>query len=128
MCVALALASIYVAAEELKKPALRRRTGKASWYGDAYRGKVMANGEVYDPDALTCATWDWPLGTELVIRSVDTGRSVRVLVTDRGPARLWRFRDRVVDLSKAAFEEICPSSHGLTDVEVTLWQEAEAAP
>jgi rare lipoprotein A len=69
---------------------LRPLTGCASWYGKDYAGHIMANGHPFDPEALTCATYAYPLGT--VLRVVCNRRSVRVLVTDRGPApRLHRF-------------------------------------
>jgi rare lipoprotein A len=90
-------------------------TGKASWYGASYRGKLMANGQRFDQNLLTCATWHWPLGTKLVVEH--DGRRVTVLVTDRGPALPL---DRAIDLSMAAFAKIAPLSRGV--VTVSIWK------
>jgi rare lipoprotein A len=89
--------------------------GKASWYGEGYRGKTMANGQPFNPDALTCATWDWPLGAVLRIRCVDSLQSVRVTVTDRGPDKRL---GRIIDLSRAAFERIANIKVGVVQVEI----------
>ena len=87
----------------------------ASWYGDAYRGKTMANGQPFDPDGLTCASWEYPLGTKLRVTS---GRkSVVVLVTDRGPAT-HLLASRQLDLSYAAFRQIADPALGLIRVQL----------
>lgn len=79
----------------------------ASFYGEECRGRPMAMRSLpFDPDALTCASWFFPFGTVLEVRS--GGRIVWVTVTDRGPA--WeRVRHGVViDLSARAFEILSP--------------------
>lgn len=90
-----------------------QRQGKASYYGEAYRGKRMANGERFDPSAMTCATWDWPLGAWLTV--THKKRTIMVRVTDRGPAFNLH---RVVDLSQRAFEHLADSRLGVIDVTV----------
>lgn len=91
--------------------------GKAAYYGDGYRGKLMANGKRFDPDARTCASFAFPLGTVLRVRSLRTGRAVNVTVTDRGPAaRLGR----LVDLSQRAFADIAPLGWGVIDVDAEV--------
>lgn len=50
-------------------------------YKGTYTGKLMANRQPYDPFAMTCASWDYPLGTMLLVSY--EGRSVIVEVTDR---------------------------------------------
>lgn len=91
------------------------QTGIASWYGENYRGKKMANGERFDPDKLTCATWHWPLGAALAVEHGE--KTVIVRVTDRGPALPL---GRLIDLSQAAFARIAPLPLGL--VRVKVWQ------
>lgn len=88
--------------------------GLASWYGEDHRGKLMANGRPFNPDAMTCASWHYPLGTRLKVRSGT--RQVIVTVTDRGPNR--RFKKRIIDLSRASFARLAPLSRGLTQVNV----------
>jgi rare lipoprotein A len=77
---------------------------RATWYGDSERGKLMANGRPFNPDALTAASWNYPLGTKL---KVDYGnKSVRVEVTDRGGVRAFMQFGKVLDLSHAAFARL----------------------
>lgn len=91
--------------------------GLASWYGEAHRGKPMANGQPFNPTRLTAASWFYPLGTRVkVTLDSDPGRSVIVTITDRGPARRLVRQGRVIDLSRAAFEALAPSRLGLITV------------
>lgn len=87
--------------------------GIASWYGKECAGRIMANGKPFDPDKMTCASWDYPLGTRLKVSH--DGLSVYVIVTDRGPAKRLH---REIDLSRAAFECLAPLSKGLIVVKV----------
>jgi rare lipoprotein A len=75
------------------------RAGKASWYGGHHHGRLMANGKPFNMHAMTAAMWDVPLGSAWIVRNVQNGKSVRIVVTDRGPARRL---NRIIDLSKAA--------------------------
>jgi|SRR5690242_15962448 rare lipoprotein A len=85
-------------------PAARERRveplgeGLASWYGDAFRGRLTANGERFNPGALTAAHRTLPFGTCLHVENVANGRSVNVRVNDRGPY----VSGRIVDVSEAA--------------------------
>ena len=95
--------------------------GLASWYGEAERGKLMANGKRFDPDKLTAASWFYPLGTRVrvTMRSPDfEPRSVLVTITDRGPARRLVEHGRVIDLGRAAFKKIAHPDLGLVEVVV----------
>ena len=91
----------------------------ASYYGEGYRGRTMANGRPFDPDALTCAAWDWPLGTVLCVSYKEPLRnrahSIVVTVTDRGPAKSTH---RVIDLSQGAFKRLAPLNLGVIPVVV----------
>lgn len=100
---------------------LPTKTGKASWYGEGYRGRRMANGELFDPDALTCATFAYPLGTWLVVRS--GSKSTLVQVTDRGPDPKL---NRLIDLSRAAFARLAAPERGV--ISVTVWRAVEVQP
>ena len=77
-------------------------TGRASYYGERFRGRRTASGERFDPDGLTAAHRTLPFGTRLRVTNVRNGRSVVVRVTDRGPFH----RSRVLDLSRAAARAI----------------------
>jgi rare lipoprotein A len=58
-------------------------TGLASHYGSSFEGSPTASGEVLDPDGFTAAHRTLPFGTRLKVRY--HGRSVQVVVNDRGP-------------------------------------------
>jgi rare lipoprotein A len=97
------------------------RTGTASWYGEAHRGRLMANGQPFNPNELTAASWFYPLETRLrVIYKLphQEPKSIVVTVTDRGPARRLVQHGRIVDLSRAAFEKLAPPVLGLIEVSV----------
>jgi rare lipoprotein A len=70
-------------------------SGTASWYGPGFVGNPTASGAPYDPERLTCANKEVPLGT--VLRVSANGRAVSCLVNDRGPY----VGDRVLDMSRA---------------------------
>jgi rare lipoprotein A len=94
-----------------------KTTTIASWYGEETQG-YMANKEWFDPSALTCASWDYPFGTLLVLRRVESKKFVVVEVTDRGPAKRLYVNGRRLDLSRAAFARIGLLSEGLLEVEI----------
>jgi rare lipoprotein A len=97
------------------------RKGLASWYGEAHRGKLMANGKKFDPDQLTAASWFYPLGTRVrvTVNSPEfESRSVMVTITDRGPAKRLVEKGRVIDLGRAAFRRIAHPDLGLVEVVV----------
>jgi len=85
--------------------------GVASWYGAWHTGRPMANGERYNPDAMTAASYAWPLGT--VVRVSAGDNSVVVTITDRGPDKRL---GRLIDLSPAAFGKLAPLDQGLVGV------------
>ena len=72
--------------------------GLASYYGEAFRGRRTASGEIFDPGRLTAAHRTLPFGTCLRVENLANGRSVEVRVNDRGPF----VEGRIVDLSEQA--------------------------
>jgi rare lipoprotein A len=99
------------------RPALEVLTGRASYYSDRLAGRHTANGDVYDPSALTAASRDLPFGTEVRVVRVDTGASVIVRVNDRGP---HRDHSRILDLSRAAAEALDMMSAGVIDIRAEI--------
>lgn len=89
----------------------------ASWYGERERGRRMANGQRFNPNALTAASWFYPLGTKL--RVTGPYGPVFVEVTDRGPHRRL-LKTRQLDLSRRAFALVCPLDAGLIEVTVEV--------
>ena len=81
-------------------PVGRTFSGKASWYGGFFQGRLTANGERFDTRALTAASRTLPFGTRL--RVCRARRCVVVRVNDRGPY----VGHRVLDLSHAAAQRL----------------------
>ena len=93
--------------------------GNASWYGAAFAGRKTASGEPFNPLALTAAHRTLPFGTWVEVTRVDTGASVRVRITDRGPYAPAS-RHRIIDVSRGAAERIDLVRSGVTQVEVRV--------
>jgi rare lipoprotein A len=89
---------------------------RVTWCGGPAPGKRMANGHPFDPDALTAATWDYPLGSRLKI--VYGRKSVRVAVTDRGGVSAFMQFGRTVDLSRSAFAQLANPAAGTIRVKI----------
>jgi rare lipoprotein A len=89
---------------------------QASWYGERHRGLPMANGERFNPDKLSAASWFFDLGAKVLVTHAD--RSVLVEITDRGPSKRLVKQGRKIDLSRAAFAKLASPTVGLVDVTV----------
>ncbi len=88
--------------------------GLASWYGPNFHGKSTANGERYNQWAMTAAHKTLPMPSMVRVTRLDNGQSIIVRVNDRGP-----FADgRIIDLSRAAAEELGTDRMGLAKVRV----------
>ena len=89
---------------------------RASWYGEKHRGRPMANGQRFNPDKLTGASWFFDFGTKVVVTHAN--RSVVVEITDRGPAKRLVNDGRKIDLSRAAFAKLAHPDLGLIAVTI----------
>src|SRR3954453_18777021 len=58
------------------------QVGKASWYGRRNAGRLTANGERFNPHAMTCAHRTFPLGSVVKVTDIATGKSVSLQVND----------------------------------------------
>lgn len=92
-----------------------KEVGVASWYGKELEGEYMANMKPFNPYRYTCASWNYPLGTKLIVTNLSNNRRIVVEVTDRGPNKRL---NRVIDLSMIAFKQIEDLDKGLTKVKV----------
>jgi rare lipoprotein A len=76
-------------------------SGYATVYSNKYQGKKTASGKRYNKHKLTAASSKLPLGTKVLVKNKDNGRSVQVTINDRkapGGAR--------IDLSKSAANKL----------------------
>lgn len=78
------------------------QVGDASWYSFA-------------PGSGFTAAHPWlPFGTVVTVTNVANGKSVQVVINDRGP-----FGGRIIDLSDEAFARIAPLSQGVCRVRLS---------
>ncbi len=88
-----------------------------SWYGEKFHGRRMSNGELFDMnDDSTCAHKWLPFGTRLRLTRLDTGKSIIVTVTDRGPY----VEGRHVDLSRAAAIKLGMLNDGVVECQIKV--------
>ena len=101
-------------------------SGEASFYNEGFAGRRTANGEIYDPTALTAAHRTFPFGTRVKVWKKDHPENfVVVRINDRGPY----YNNRLLDLSQAAFERLAPASRGVIPVNFSVVQTAyETSP
>jgi rare lipoprotein A len=94
--------------------------GKASYYSPKLQGRTMANGQVYRGNKLTAAHKKLPFGTKIKVTNLQTNKSVKVLITDRGPF----IQGRIVDLSEKAANRIGSKKAGVVPVRVKVTKAA----
>lgn len=115
--IALALVAAAGPAVAAGKTQNRQFSGLAAYYDKHYRGRTAA-GVPYDPHKFTAAHRSLPFGTKLKVVDRRSGRSVEVVVNDRGPFT----RGRVLDLSLAAAKELRMLDRGLAHVTASVEQ------
>lgn len=91
-------------------------SGKASWYGPGFHGRLTANGERYNQNAMTAAHKHLRFGTRVRVTNLNNGRSVVVRINDRGPF----VKGRVIDLSAAAARSLNMMHSGVVPVTVKI--------
>ncbi|MDW8400029.1 MAG: RlpA-like double-psi beta-barrel domain-containing protein, partial [Acetobacteraceae bacterium] len=98
-------------------------TGLAAVLPDREAGRRTANGETHDPAALMAAHRTLQLPAILRVTNLETGRSIRVRLNDRGPAD----PGREVALSRRAAELLGIPPGGTAQVRIAVEQEASRA-
>jgi rare lipoprotein A len=91
-----------------------RADGLASWYGDDFHGRLTANREVYDMEAISAAHPTLPMPSYARVTNLANGRSLIVRVNDRGPYH----QGREIDLSARAADLLGYKARGTTRVRV----------
>lgn len=98
--------------------------GRISYYGRRFAGRPTASGEPFDPAALTMAHRSLPFGTRVRITNPRNGRSVLVVVNDRGPA----VRGRIADVSLAAARQLGMVQRGVIRARLEVLADPAAGP
>ena len=91
-----------------------RAEGLASWYGDAFHGRLTSNGEIFDMRSITAAHPTLPLPSYVRVTNLSNRKSMIVRVNDRGPFHA----NRVIDLSSRAAEMLGFRHQGTARVRV----------
>jgi rare lipoprotein A (peptidoglycan hydrolase) len=87
--------------------------GVASYY---WQPQPLASGGRFNPDALTAAHKTLPFGTRVRVTHARNGRSVEVVINDRGPY----IAGRIIDLSRRAAQVIGMTDQGIARVNVAI--------
>jgi rare lipoprotein A (peptidoglycan hydrolase) len=94
-------------------------TGIASFYSANLDGTKTATGERYRNARFTAASNQIKLNTWVKVTNLDNGKSVIVRINDRMHTRM-QAKGRVVDLSRAAAQQLGFMKKGLTKVQVEI--------
>jgi rare lipoprotein A (peptidoglycan hydrolase) len=106
-----------LAKEYAGKEALETLNGKATYYADSLAGNSTASGDPYDPKDFTAAHKKLAFGTVVRVVREDTGAVTYARINDRGP---FGEKDRIIDLSRAAAEELDMMKAGVVSVRVEV--------
>ena len=90
------------------------QTGKASYYANEFNGRRTASGEKFRNSKLTAAHKTLPFGTKVKVTNLRNGKSVKVIINDRGPF----VAGRIIDLSKKAARKIGIDKEGVGNVQI----------
>lgn len=92
------------------------QTGKASFYGDKFEGRLTASGEKYYHKNATAAHRSLPFGTMLKVTNLANNKTAIVKVNDRGPF----VSGRIIDLSKSVAQKLDFVGAGVADVVIEI--------
>jgi len=93
-----------------------RETGVASWYGSKFHNRQTANGQIFDMNAISAAHRTLPMPSVVQVTNLTNGRSLKVLVNDRGPFA----HGRIIDLSRRAAQLLGFERAGIARVRVEI--------
>lgn len=88
--------------------------GKATYYADRMHGHRTASGDKYDKKLFTAAHSTLPFNTLVHVTNIKNGKTVIVKINDRKA----KSRHIIIDLSRAAAEEIGLIRDGITTVKL----------
>jgi rare lipoprotein A (peptidoglycan hydrolase) len=102
----------------LNRPPVPIKTwvGNASWYGPGFDGRLTADGEKFDSEALTAAHPNLPFGSILRVVNPRNGRFELVRINDRGPYQ----EGREIDVSYAVARKLGLIHSGVSQVRLEL--------
>jgi rare lipoprotein A len=99
------------------------QSGQGSYYADKFNGRPTASGAPYRPGQMTAAHNTLPFGTRIKVTNVRNGRSVKVIVNDRGP----HVKGRIVDVSRKAARKLDLVEAGVVPVQLKVIKAASSS-
>ena len=91
-----------------------KRVGMASYYGQRFSGRTMADGTRMRPESDNAASRTLPLGTTALVTNLRDGRTALVTIRDRGPY----IKGRIIDVSPRTAKLLGMLDAGVVQVEV----------
>lgn len=92
-----------------------RKEGVATYYASKFVGRRTTSGAVYRHEKLTAAHKTLPFGTVVEVCNPRNGKSVQVVINDRGPFG----KGLMIDLSQSAARQIGIIGLGIAKVEIS---------
>lgn len=101
--------------ESIKKHP-QTQIGIASYYGKKFHKKRTANGEIFNMYKVSAAHKSYPLGTKVRVTNLENGKSIKLVINDRGPF----VKGRIIDLSYKAARKLDFVNQGTTRVRINV--------
>jgi rare lipoprotein A len=112
-----AMAEAQVFAKDEKQEGVE---GIASYYAKRYQGRRTTSGARYNPDKMTAAHENLPLGTKVKVINLANGKEVIVTVNDRCRPKKLPF----IDVSSAAAKKLGFWGKGIAKVRIIALSES----
>tara|TARA_B100000427_G_scaffold115764_1_gene96119 strand:+ start:310 stop:750 length:441 start_codon:yes stop_codon:yes gene_type:complete len=94
----------------------KTQIGIASYYGKKFHKKRTANGEIFNMNKVSAAHKSYPLGTKVRVTNLENGKSIKLVINDRGPF----VKGRIIDLSYKAARKLDFVNQGTTKVRIDV--------
>ena len=94
----------------------KTQIGIASYYGKKFHKKRTANGEIFNMYKVSAAHKSYPLGTKVRVTNLENGKSIKLVINDRGPF----VRGRIIDLSYKAARKLDFVNQGTVKVRIDV--------
>ncbi len=108
----------------MPNPAGYSESGRASWYGSKFHGRLTSSGEPYDMYRLTAAHRSLPIPCYVRVTNLDNHKSAIVRVNDRGPFH----SERLIDLSYAGAVKLGFANQGTARVRIEVVDGTDQLP
>ena len=94
----------------------KTQIGIASYYGKKFHKKLTANGETFNMYKVSAAHKSYPLGTKVRVTNLENGKSIKLVINDRGPF----VNGRIIDLSYKAARKLDFVNQGTAKVRIDV--------